>query len=50
MNNATKKLQKMINRRKISVVVSKQKDFKKYKRNRGGSTESNYYPVGFDNN
>jgi hypothetical protein len=50
MNNATKKLQKMISRRKISVVISKQKDFKKYKRNREGSTDSNYYPVGFDNN
>jgi hypothetical protein len=34
MNDMTKKLQKMIGHRKKTIVVSRQKDFKQYKRNR----------------
>ena len=50
MNNMTKKLQKMIGRRKNSIIISKQKDFKPYKRTSESSSDSNYSPINFNNN
>jgi hypothetical protein len=50
MNDMTKKLQKLVGHRKNAVVVSKQKDFKAYKRNRGSAEESDYSSGSFDNN
>jgi hypothetical protein len=50
MNDTTKKLQKLVGHRKNVVVVSKQKDFKQYKRNRGGSSDSDYSSGSFDYN
>ena len=47
MNNMTKKLRKMVNHRKRTIVVSKQKDFKQYKRSRAESSDSDYRPGGF---
>lgn len=50
MNNMTKKLQKMVCNRKSGIVVSKQKDFKKYKRIRESSTNSDYSSGCYDYN
>lgn len=50
MNDMTKKLQKLVGHRKSTVVVSKQKDFKQYRRNRGGSSVSDYYSSSFEYN
>lgn len=50
MNDMTKKLQKLVGHRKNAVVVSKQKDFKQYKRNKGSAEESDYSSGSFDNN
>jgi len=50
MNVMTKKLQKMVGHRKKTVVVSRQKDFKQYKRNREGSSDSDYSSGDFDYN
>ena len=50
MNNMTKKLQKLVGHRKNTVVISKQKDFKKYKRIRASSTDSDYSSGCFDYN
>jgi len=50
MNDTTKKLQKLVGHRKTTLVVSKSKDFKAYKRNRGSAEESDYSSGSFDNN
>jgi len=43
MNNITKKLQKIVENRKTSVVVSEQKDFKQYNKSNRRSTSFNDY-------
>ena len=51
MDKATQKLQKLIkNRKKTSIVISAQKDFKPYKRKNISSSSNDYYASGFDNN
>ena len=43
MKNITKKLQKIVENRKTSVVVSEQKDFKQYTKANRRSTSFNDY-------
>jgi hypothetical protein len=43
MNNITKKLQKIVENRKTSVVVSEQKDFKQYTKSNRRTTSFNDY-------
>jgi hypothetical protein len=43
MNKITKKLQKLVETRKTSVVVSEQKDFKQYSKGNKRSTSLNDY-------
>jgi hypothetical protein len=50
MNDITKKLQKMVGHKRNSVIVSKQKDFKQYKKYRESSSESDYSSGSFDDN
>ncbi len=53
MNKITKKLQKLVENRKTSVIVSEQKDFKQYAKSNRRSTSFDdycYYNTGSDNN
>ena len=43
MNKITKKLQKLVENRKTSVVVSEQKDFKRYSKTNRRTTSFNDY-------
>ena len=51
MNNVTKKLKKLVEARKTSVVVSEQKKFNQYgKRGHNRTSFSEYYSGSYENN
>ena len=50
MNDATKKLNKLVKQRKTSIVVTEQGSIKQYAKGRSSTSSSDYYSTDTENN